>query len=96
MKRQLACLILFCMAIGAPWSQAQAPATTTIVEGLFGSKKGPEKKESALNFVAAALSLSEHVLQKDIVDDEQFRDGLGKIIDGVVDCLNASAWAKKA
>jgi hypothetical protein len=29
------------------------------------------------------------------VDDGKFRDGLGKVIDGVVQCLNASAWAAK-
>lgn len=34
------------------------------------------------------------VMNKQIVDADKFRDGLGKIIDGVVQCLNASAWAK--
>ncbi|HET8666546.1 MAG TPA: hypothetical protein VFM10_01120 [Terriglobales bacterium] len=29
-----------------------------------------------------------------IVLENKFREGLGKIIDGVVQCLNASAWAK--
>ena len=27
-------------------------------------------------------------------DADKFRDGLGKVIDGVVECLNASAWAR--
>jgi hypothetical protein len=27
--------------------------------------------------------------------EDKFKDGLGKIIDGVVQCLNASVWAKK-
>lgn len=31
-----------------------------------------------------------------VVMEGKFKDGLGKIIDGVVQCLNASVWAKKA
>jgi hypothetical protein len=30
-----------------------------------------------------------------VVMEDKFKDGLGKIIDGVVQCLNASVWAKK-
>jgi hypothetical protein len=30
----------------------------------------------------------------EIVLEEKFREGLGKVIDGVVQCLNASSWAK--
>lgn len=70
------------------------PAVVHGIEALFGSKSGSEKKEAALSFVSAALSITEAVTNKDIVDENKFRDGLGKIIDGVVQCLNASAWAK--
>jgi len=70
------------------------PAVVHGVEALFGSKSGNEKKEAALNFVTSALAITEAVSQRDIVDEDKFRDGLGKVIDGVVQCLNASAWAK--
>jgi hypothetical protein len=70
------------------------PAVVHGIEALFGSKSGNEKKEAAMSFVGSALSITEAVLNRDIVDDAKFRDGLGKIIDGVVQCLNASAWAK--
>ena len=72
------------------------PAVVHGIEALFGGNKGADKKESALGFVSAALSIAEAVTNKDIVDEDKFRDGLGKVIDGVVECLNASAWAKKA
>jgi hypothetical protein len=75
-------------------SIAFVPAVVQGVENLFGSKAGTDKKEAALNFVASALSITEAVTKKDIVDVEQFRGGLGQIIDGTVQCLNASAWAK--
>ena len=70
------------------------PAIVHGVEGLFGSKSGNDKKDAALSFVSAALSLTDAVTNKQVVDADKFRDGLGKIIDGTVQCLNASAWAK--
>ncbi|HEU5452119.1 MAG TPA: hypothetical protein VFU76_09050 [Terriglobales bacterium] len=70
------------------------PAVVHGIEGLFGGKSGNDKKEAALSFVSAALSLTDAVTQKDVVDAEKFKNGLGKIIDGTVECLNASVWAK--
>jgi hypothetical protein len=70
------------------------PAIVHGIEALFGARTGAEKRESALSFVSAAIALGESVANRDIVDEAKFRDGLSKIIDGVVQCLNASAWAK--
>jgi hypothetical protein len=70
------------------------PAVVHGIEALFGGKSGGEKKEAAMSFVGAALSITEAISNRDIVDDAKFKEGLGKIIDGVVQCLNASAWAK--
>ena len=73
---------------------AFVPAIVHGIEALFGGKTGNDKKEAALSFVTSALSLAEAVAQHDVVDENKFRDGLGKIIDGTVQCLNASIWAK--
>ena len=70
------------------------PAVVHGIEALFGGKSGGDKKEAALSFVGSALGIAEAITNRDIVDDAKFREGLGKIIDGVVECLNASAWAK--
>jgi hypothetical protein len=70
------------------------PAVVQGVEAVFGSKTGNEKKNAALNFVASALSITEAVSQKEIMDQDKFREGLGQIVDGTVQCLNASAWSK--
>jgi hypothetical protein len=67
------------------------PAIVHGVEGLFGSKSGAEKKQAALSFISAALGSE---ASANIADGEKFSAGLGKVIDGVVDCLNASVWAK--
>ena len=71
------------------------PAVVTGIEGLFGSKSGAEKKESVLSFVSAAISMAESISNREILDEGKFREGLGKVIDGTVQCLNASTWAKQ-
>jgi len=75
-------------------AQAGPPAMTTVTEALFGKKSGEEKKEAALSFTSAALGLPEAVLNRDVIDERKFNEGLSKIIDGVVQCLNASSWLK--
>ena len=72
---------------------AFVPAVVQGIEGLFGSRTGSEKKEAALSFVGAALSMTESIASREIVDEGQFREGLGKVIDGTVQCLNASSWS---
>ena len=70
------------------------PAVVHGIEALFGNKSGADKKEAALSFVGSAISVSEAISSREIADADKFRSGLSKIIDGVVECLNASSWAK--
>ncbi len=93
-SRRLGRLFCWLLILAASVAPGASPGTTTISEALFGGRSGNEKKEAALSFVTSALSLTEAVSQREIVDEGKFREGLGKIIDGVVQCLNASAWAK--
>jgi hypothetical protein len=74
---------------------AFVPAVVHGIEGLFGGRSGNDKKQAVLSFVSAAVSLTDAVANKDVVDPGKFQAGLSKIIDGAVDCLNASVWAKK-
>ncbi|HXM24152.1 MAG TPA: hypothetical protein VN948_23050 [Terriglobales bacterium] len=73
---------------------AFVPAVVNGIEGLFSHRTGTEKKDAALSFLQAALSMSSAVANRQIVDQEKFKDGLARVIDGTVECLNASAWAK--
>ncbi len=70
------------------------PAVVNGIEGLFGGRSGAEKKNAAMSFVLAALQLGDAVTSRHIVDQEKFTRGLSTVIDGVVLCLNASAWSK--
>jgi hypothetical protein len=70
------------------------PAIVSGIENLFGGRPGAEKKTAAISFIEAALSMGDAVASRQIVDEVKFREGLGEIINGVVECLNASAWAK--
>jgi hypothetical protein len=65
-------------------------------EAMFATKSGAEKKDAAMRFLENALEMSDAVAKREIVNPEQFRDGISRIIDGVVECMNASAWAKNS
>ena len=70
------------------------PAVVSSIEGLFGRHSGPEKKESAMAFLLAALQLRESIATRETIDEQKFREGLSKMIDGTVECFNASSWAR--
>ena len=70
------------------------PAVVNGIEKVFGSRAGAEKKEAALSFVQTALSMSDALTNRQIVDEVKFKEGLEKVIAGIVECLNASTWAK--
>jgi len=69
------------------------PALVTGIESLFGNKSGSEKKDAAMSFLENALATVDAVSAREIVDPAKFKDGISKIIDGTVLCLNASTWA---
>ena len=71
------------------------PEVVNSIEGMFGNRSGQVKKDSAISFVSAALQLAEAVANHDIVDEAKFTAGLSKVIDGAVECLNASSWAHR-
>jgi hypothetical protein len=70
------------------------PALVNGIEELFRGKTGPEKKDAAMSFLENALATVDAVAAREIVDPEKFKGGISKIIDGTVECLNASTWAK--
>ena len=73
---------------------AFVPALVNRIEGLLNHRSVVEKKEAACSFLQTALSMSDAVANRQIVDPEKFKDGLGKVIAGTVECFNASVWAK--
>lgn len=70
------------------------PALVNGIEGLLGGRTGAEKKDAAMAFLENALATVDAVAAREIVNPEKFREGISKIIDGTVECLNASTWAK--
>jgi hypothetical protein len=73
---------------------AFVPAIVTGVEGLFGHKSGAQKKDAALTLVQNTIQATDAIAGSDIIDAGKFQDGLSKVIDGVVQVMNASVWAK--
>lgn len=73
---------------------AFVPGIVTSIEGLLSHRSGSDKKDAVMSFLQTALSMTDAVASKEIVDESKFRDGLTQIINGTVECLNASVWAK--
>jgi hypothetical protein len=71
------------------------PSLVAGIEGMCNNKSGAEKKDAAMMFLENALSTIDAVAAREIVDAVRFREGISKVIDGTVECLNASTWAKK-
>lgn len=71
------------------------PNIIEVVENLFANRGSDEKKTAAMTFLEATLSVGEALSTRQITDEAKFRMGLSKMIDGAVDCLNASAWTKQ-
>jgi hypothetical protein len=64
-------------------------------ETVTGNKPGSEKKDAAMSFLQNAIAMTDAVAAREIVAPDKFRDGISKIIDGTVECLNASTWCKQ-
>lgn len=45
-------------------------------------------------YYTVVFQLDEAVSNREIVDEVKFKEGLSKVIDGTVECLNASSWAR--
>ena len=75
---------------------AFVPALVNGIEGLFSGKSGAEKKNAAMSFLQNALAMTDAIASREIVDAEKFKDGISRIVDGTVECLNASTWAKSS
>jgi len=70
------------------------PSLIQGVEALYGANSGAQKKEAALAIVGSSINMADAVSSKQIADSTKFTSGLNLIVDGVVQCLNASLWAK--
>lgn len=70
------------------------PGLVQSVEALYGAKSGMQKKDAAIAMVSSSINMADAVSTRQIADAEKFTGGLNMVVDGVVQCLNASLWAK--
>ncbi len=70
------------------------PSLVQGVEALYGAKSGVQKKDAAISIVSSSINMAGAVSTKQIADAPRFTAGLNLIVDGVVECLNASLWAQ--
>jgi hypothetical protein len=78
------------------WAATYYVSSSAGNDGNAGNKPGSEKKDAAMSFLQNAIAMTDAVASREIIEPDKFRDGISKIIDGTVQCLNASTWCKHA
>ena len=69
------------------------PMVIATVENLKNTS-GKDKAKLVEQQVMNALEASELVTGRDIINEKDFRKGLRKAVDGMVQMLNSSSWKK--
>lgn len=90
LERLFYCLISALVVLAVP-ARCAEPNKTIISDTIYRADGTPARGTLLISW--PAFSSAEALTNRDIVDEGKFKDGLGKIIDGTVQCLNASAWA---
>lgn len=70
------------------------PATTRISDVVYRADGTPAGGVLLISW--PAFTTADAITNRQIVDEVKFREGLSKVIDGTVECLNSSVWAKPA
>jgi hypothetical protein len=68
-------------------------AVTNVGAGSYLSTAGGTMT-GPLTLPGNALATVDAIAAREIVNPDNFRSGISKIVDGTVECLNASTWAK--
>lgn len=71
------------------------PMVIATVESVSKGLPGNDKKKLVQDEIMNALTTSELVMGRDIVDEKNFKKNLQKTVDGIVGMLNNSVWKGK-
>jgi len=73
---------------------AYLPGLILGAEALLGAGTGEQKRQQVVAICRNIIGIVEFT-GKDYFDDEEFTEGLGETIDGIVKMLNASVWRSR-
>ena len=68
------------------------PLLISGAENLHGSKCGELKRNVVVDLAGLPTLVKDAVAAEEIVDEKRFNEGLKKVIEGIVEMLNASVW----
>lgn len=75
---------------------AIVPGVVHGIEGLFGAKKGGEKKEAAMMILRLVLTGALAAVPGLKLDSDKVTSGVSKVIDGLVDVFNGAGVFQKS
>jgi hypothetical protein len=85
-------LLLSVMGLVLGTQADSGPVKTTISDVVYRADGTPATGVILVSW--PTFTTIDAVTNRQIVDETKFKEGLGKVIDGTVECLNASIWAK--
>ena len=92
-------LVITWPAFVAADGTAVAPGSLNVTLGTNGALNvalAPNANATPVNtYYTVVYQLQPAVAAREIVSPENFKNGISKIIDGTVECLNASTWCKQ-
>ena len=69
--------------------KAEIPAITAVEAAVKDAKSGKDKKKAVMDVVTATPSVIESIKGEDIMNQDLFTVGVGKVNDGMVDIMNS-------
>ena len=84
--------LIWMLGPGMQVARAQSgPATTQVKDTVYRADGSPAQGVLLISW--GGFTTAEAVANREIIDEAKFQSGLSKVIDGRVECLNASSWA---
>lgn len=77
------------LLIGKAIGENMVPSIALVENAIISMKSGGDKKAAVIDIIKGSVQTLETVLDKQIVDDPLFIQGIGKVNDGYVDVMNA-------
>lgn len=77
------------LKMGLAIAREVVPAIAVVEVAVKKLKEGKNKKEAVLEIIKNSPAILEFLADKEIIDEELFARGIGKVNDGYVDIMNS-------
>lgn len=77
------------LQVGLEIAKVSVPAISAVEIAVKKAKSGGDKKEAVIDIIKASPNIAEALSQQEILDEDLFARGIGKVNDGYTDIMNS-------